>query len=281
MKISVLVCNYNHGDFIVASLRAILTQSHRDIEVIVIDDASTDDSVDKIMWLMDGDSRIKLIQHRKNLGLLKTFEQGIDLCEGDLWMGCGADDKLVDPFFFEKCNAMLGARADASGVFAISQRIDGETEEFFDDIGCAPHDGFVDPKEFIRSFFERKCFVPGFSVMWRRSMLSKVGGFAMDLGPQFDYWVNHALPSLQGIFFIPSVVTKSRRFKDGSNFSSEKDVNAKLVRHAIFEKRLIKLTDFHDLLLVAKWRDQLIYDLCDGINVEEGRKVYMEQLATQ
>lgn len=279
MKISVLVCNYNHGRFLDAALRAILTQTHRDIELIVIDDASTDDSLDVIYHLMDGDGRIRLERNRENQGLLKTFEWGIKLCTGELWMGCGADDLIIDPSFFQSCNALLGAKSEASGVFGISQRINGDTGEKISELGSAVM-GWNSPEDFLRGFFERTCFVPGFSVMWRRSMLDEVGGFAMDLGPQFDYWVNHALPSKRGIFFIPEVVCKVRVFSDGSNFSSQKPEERvlRLQRHAQFEKRLVKLTGFDDAPLVAKWRTQLIYDLCDGKDVENGWKTYMEEL---
>lgn len=277
MKISVLVCNYNHGKFIEESVGAILRQTHKDIEVIVMDDASTDDSVTTIYGLMDMDSRIRLHRHRNNLGLLKTFEEGLKLCTGDLFMGCGADDVLVSQRFFERCNAMLGAKPEACGVFGISRRIDAVKGITLSELGIAPNDGFVSPEDFLKGFFERTCFVPGFSVMWRRSMLDDVGGFAMDLGPQFDYWVNHALPSLHGIFYIPEVVSLVRIFEDGSNFSAAhpNETEIRLQRHAKFEKRIRKLTGFSD---VIAWRKQLIYDLCDGKDLEANAEIYMKEL---
>lgn len=280
MKISVLVCNYNHGKFITGCLQAILQQSHRDMEVIVIDDASTDDSVQKIYEAMDVDDRIQLHRHKENQGLLKTFEEGMGLCSGDLWMGCGADDLLVGHNFFEKAHALMDEHRDACGVYGISRRVDGDTGATLSDLGCAIREGWVEPSEFIRGFFEQKCFVPGFSVMWRRSMLKDVGGFAMDLGPQFDYWVNHALPSVHGVFFLNEIVSLVRIFQDGSNFSSEKpgEVDLRLQRHAKFEKRLAMLTGFLDGDAIVKWRNHLIYDLCGGIHLDKAKAVYGKEL---
>lgn len=280
MKISVLICNYNHGKFVEQAIRGVLQQTHRDIEVVVIDDASTDNSLKVIIPIAREDRRIRLEMNEENMGLLRTFEKGIGLCSGELWMGCGADDYVVDPNFFEECDRLLSNKKDAGGVFGISQRINAESGALFDNIGCGEKVGFIEPQNFIQGFFTGKNFVPGFSVMWRSAMLREVGGFAMNLGPQFDYWVNHALPSLRGIFFTNTIVSTVRIFPDGSNFSSQKEGDRviRLQRHAKFEKRLLAYTGFKDDPLVTKWRTQLIYDLCDGKDVEGGWKTYMEEL---
>ena len=68
MKLSVIIPNYNHGHFINEQIESIVNQTYKCHEIIIIDDKSTDNSVEIINKIIDKYPFIKLIQNKKNIG---------------------------------------------------------------------------------------------------------------------------------------------------------------------------------------------------------------------
>ncbi|MGZ5193245.1 MAG: glycosyltransferase family 2 protein, partial [Kaistella sp.] len=69
MKFSVLVANYNNGKFFRDCYQSILSQSYTDWEVVILDDRSTDNSLQIIRELIGEDSRFRIVEHPKNEGV--------------------------------------------------------------------------------------------------------------------------------------------------------------------------------------------------------------------
>jgi len=88
--VSVLMPVYNASGFVKEAMESILNQSYRDIEFIIINDGSTDDSEKIIQSIKD--NRIRYVKNEKNLGLIATLNKGIDLCEGTYIARMDADD---------------------------------------------------------------------------------------------------------------------------------------------------------------------------------------------
>ena len=82
--------NYNRGQFIGDAIESILAQTHKKLELIIIDDASTDDSLEVIRSFED--SRIKLICNNENLGVSVARNRGIDVAKGNLIAFMDSDD---------------------------------------------------------------------------------------------------------------------------------------------------------------------------------------------
>jgi len=82
---------YNAGRYLDAAVGSILSQTFTDLELIVIDDGSTDGSTDTLRAHAARDSRIKLIS-RENRGLVATLGELIELASGDLLARMDADD---------------------------------------------------------------------------------------------------------------------------------------------------------------------------------------------
>lgn len=88
--VSVVIPVYNASPFIHESVRSILQQTYRHLEVIIVDDGSTDDSAEKIRQL--DDHRIRFIENGQNLGLIATLNKAIGLCTGEFIARLDADD---------------------------------------------------------------------------------------------------------------------------------------------------------------------------------------------
>ena len=126
--LSVIMGNYNHAHYLVESISAILNQSFRPIEFIIIDDASTDNSVEIIEGFAKKDPRIRFFKNDKNLGNAPTYTRAYELMRGDYFILTAADDRVL-PGLFEKSMAMLAKFPSAGFCSAISRRIDGDENE--------------------------------------------------------------------------------------------------------------------------------------------------------
>jgi len=104
--LSVVIPNYNYGHYIGRMLESIFNQSFPATEVVVMDDASTDDSVSVIRGLMKKYPNLRLIQNEKNIGPIPSGRRLIAAASGDYVFPCASDDWIL-PGFFEKSMKLL------------------------------------------------------------------------------------------------------------------------------------------------------------------------------
>lgn len=117
-----IICScYNHENFVIDGLNAVINQTYPNIQLIIVDDYSSDDSVKVIStWLEQTHYKdVLFIKNSKNLGINKSFNQAYKQAHGDFIMDLSADDillpdgitKLVDAFqttTFSNCGIVYG-----------------------------------------------------------------------------------------------------------------------------------------------------------------------------
>ena len=91
--ISVIITLYNDEKYISSCLQSVITQSYKDIEIIIVNDGSTDNSLDIVKKIAEDDKRIKII-NRKNGGRSAARNTGINNSIGEFLMFVDADDEL-------------------------------------------------------------------------------------------------------------------------------------------------------------------------------------------
>jgi hypothetical protein len=94
-KVSVVIPCYNHGHFLHDSIGSALAQEGVDPEVIVVDDASIDDSATVAQGFADADRRVSLLRHRQNTHHVIAFNDGYALATGEFIVRLDADDLLT------------------------------------------------------------------------------------------------------------------------------------------------------------------------------------------
>ncbi len=102
MTISFIVTSYNYEKYIEQTIKSIQNQTYSDIEIIVVDDASTDNSIN-ILEKFDG---IKLIKHSQNKGQLAAIITGLKESHGDFVSIIDSDD-TIQPYYAEKMVSKL------------------------------------------------------------------------------------------------------------------------------------------------------------------------------
>lgn len=88
--ISVVMPVYNGEKHVLAALQSILSQSHKNLEVIIINDGSTDKTLEILSALIDG--RVKIVSNAQNLGLISSLNIGVQLAKGKFIARMDADD---------------------------------------------------------------------------------------------------------------------------------------------------------------------------------------------
>ena len=100
-KVSVIVPNYNHARFLRQRLDSILNQTFQDFEVIILDDCSTDDSVDVIKEYESKNKNISTILNKTNSGsTFLQWQKGISQANGE-WIWIAESDDVAHPKFLE------------------------------------------------------------------------------------------------------------------------------------------------------------------------------------
>ena len=112
MKISIVTVTYNAASTIVDTLRSVAQQTHRDIEHVVVDGASRDDTVEKVRR---HGSRVSHLISESDQGIYDAMNKGAALASGDLIGFLNADDALAGA----GCIARLAERAEQTGADAL------------------------------------------------------------------------------------------------------------------------------------------------------------------
>jgi Glycosyl transferase family 2 len=115
-SVSVVIPCFNYGHFLPACLQSVLRQPGVEVDVLVIDDASTDGSAEVAGALAATDPRVRLLRHERNLGLVETIREGLLAVDGEYVVKLDADD-LLTPGALERATALLDAHPEAGFVY--------------------------------------------------------------------------------------------------------------------------------------------------------------------
>jgi len=99
--ISIIVSSYNKENLVIKTVRSIQNQSLKNIEIIIVDDCSTDNSYYKYKNLLESDPRIRIFYHQKNMGLWRTRISGFLYSRGKFIILFEPDDFYEDNYVLE------------------------------------------------------------------------------------------------------------------------------------------------------------------------------------
>jgi glycosyltransferase involved in cell wall biosynthesis len=188
-KVTIIIPTYNRRDWIGECLDSVLGQTYGNIETIVVDDCSTDGTVE---WLRSEEKYSKVVVHQqeKNGGASIARNTAIGMANGKLIVFIDSDDILL-PGHIETAVRYF-EKHDDLGLFCCDSRmIDAEGRELFG--GKTWHQSLAEAKGYdiktgFRSlkdvFSYSNCF-PGFTL--RREVFAELGGFDQSIFPADDY----------------------------------------------------------------------------------------------
>ncbi|HUR53903.1 MAG TPA: glycosyltransferase family A protein, partial [Gemmataceae bacterium] len=201
--LSVFLANYNHARYLPRALDAILSQSVRPREVIVLDDTSTDDSPRILSEYAHKHDHVRVVRNERNLGVVATYNRGIAMAQGKYLFLAAADDFVV-PGFFEKAVAQLEAHPQAGmccGYESFQKGDDGQVVE-------APSGWCAEPTYFSPDAFALKLrsALAAHAAICRRDAMVKAGGYLADLAWYSDWFAYLTIAFRHGIVHVPATL---------------------------------------------------------------------------
>jgi hypothetical protein len=190
-SVSVVIPCYRYGHHLPGAVASALGQPAVDVDVIVVDDASPDDSAAVGAALARSDPRIRFVAHARNQGHIATFNEGLDLASGDYVVLLSADD-LLTPGSLERATALLDAHPNVGFAY-------GHPRDFVDELpeaGTEVRDWSIWSGQ---DWLARRChrgsnciFCP--EVVMRRSVKEAVGGYnpALPHSGDLEMWLRLA-----------------------------------------------------------------------------------------
>lgn len=110
-RVTIGVPAYNAERFLAVALESLVNQTYRDIEILVVDNASTDSTGDIVREFAERDDRIRYVRNEQNIGAGRNFIRCVDLARTELFRWQSADDYSA-PTFVERCVEVLDAHPD-------------------------------------------------------------------------------------------------------------------------------------------------------------------------
>jgi len=219
--LSVVIPNYNDARYLSEALEAILAQSFRPVEVIVVDDGSTDNSVAVIEEFMRRDPIVRLLRNEGNMGALFSANRGLAHASGDYILFASADDKVL-PGVLEKSARLLAQYPQAAVCSGVAVLVDEHDQVL------RPHPPrplisraacYLPPDCVLRTWRRRGWWFAQGTAVYRRDAVVRAGGFPHELRSAADGFLLQGLALKYGACFIPEPLVMFRVREDA--FSSE------------------------------------------------------------
>ncbi len=208
--LTVVVPNFNHAHYLPECLQAILDQSVPPTEIIVIDDASTDNSVAVIERLAEIHPSIRLVRNEQNQGVPFNANRGVELARGEFVYFAAADDWVL-PGLFEKSLRLLAEHPQAGLCWAIGEWRDPVAGTFWrSGENFTVHPCYVPPKKLEELFRRDQLRFASHTVILRRSALIQAGGFILELKWCTDWFAMCVVAFRHGICFVPELLAVMR-----------------------------------------------------------------------
>lgn len=190
--VSVICLCYNQEKFVEEALKSVLNQDYENIELIVIDDASTDHSAEVIRNFLKNKSNITFIPLKENLGNCKAFNQGLLFAKGKYVIDLAADDVLLQSRISEGVKALESADECYGVHFSDAEYIDEVSNVLKSHYKRNSQGQLLDivPQGDVFKDIVGRYFICPPTTMAKKDVFLKLGGYDESLAYEdFDFFV--------------------------------------------------------------------------------------------
>jgi len=187
--VSIALCTYNGGRFLAEQLDSLLRQTHTDLEIVVVDDCSTDDTLAILHRYARLDSRMRVTVNERNVGFARNFERVLHQCRGAFVAPCDQDDIWLP----DKISTLVAAIGSCSLAYCDSTLVDERGEPAgYRMSQVVPMLTTDDPVVFAFG----NC-VSGHAMLFRRDLLERA--LPAPQGFFYDWWIAAVAASAGGV----------------------------------------------------------------------------------
>jgi alpha-1,3-rhamnosyltransferase len=207
MSVTAVVPNYNYARYIQNSLKAVLNQTHPPSQIIIVDDASTDDSVEKIEEIIQGRSDVIFLRHEKNQGVYQTIEEAVARVKTEFLFISPTDDCVMPNFVeqllrcFQK-SPTIGLSCSIPTLFAGA--IPDPSAPIRDEVEI------YSPEKLAEVIRSHPFWIAGNSVLYRADAFRKFGGIQSRAQLFSDWILNYSIGFTYGIGYVYQSLAAAR-----------------------------------------------------------------------
>ncbi|WP_158967150.1 glycosyltransferase [Paraglaciecola sp. L3A3] len=214
--VSIVSAYYNRQDWVDNTIESLINQTYSNIEIIIFDDASTDDTYEKLHAYAEKDKRIKLIRFAQNKGFVLGMIEAIAMCQGEYIAIQGSGD-ISFPERIAKQADILAANPKIGLVGSLRNVVNKSS---LDKLYAFKNNSWVEGEAFSgdasKLILKKNLFSHG-EVMFRKSVYDKCGGYReiFTFAQDRDLWIRmskicqfHTIPEvLYERYFIEGAVS--------------------------------------------------------------------------
>ncbi len=214
--VSVVVTSYNHAEYLDERMESLLRQTYKNLEIIVVDDCSSDRSVE-VLSKYNTYSHIKIVALEKNGGYANATNIGVSLSQAEYIMFAECDD-FSEPTQIEVLYNNIADNNNIGVAFSKSNMVDGNGNTFGDDFRFREKsfktlclNDTVIPQRDIHRFFLISCVIPNMSAaLIRKDIFQRVGGLSHEYRAcaDWDFWCR--VSALCDFYYVVSPLNNFR-----------------------------------------------------------------------
>ena len=206
--VSVVLPNYNHAKLIGRAVAALQAQKRPPDEILIVEDASTDQSLRVIEELAAGSNIVRVLVNKENQGTIAALSRGLDASGGKYIYFAAADD-WTEPDFFSSAIDLLERHPQAGLFCGEADLVDGHTGR---SVGTRPavrpanRPMFFDASAAANLLRSSDNWILTGSTVFRRDRVIETGGFLSELGSFADGYLARQIVLRHGFCYAPEIV---------------------------------------------------------------------------
>ncbi len=247
LKLSVVISNYNDGENLKKNLPLILDQSLKADEIIILDNKSTDNSLDIIKEIARKNKNVKVLVNEENIGVTNSYNRGYKEARGEYILFASTNDKVF-PGLFEKSVTMLEKYPQAGLSFSDIVALDYVNKKRIEvKYKYSKTPTYAPPKDIVK-IIRKTTYISSTSVIIRKSAWDLKEIYLTKLKWYSDGFAFNVIALRHGACYIPEILSQfhvsksSYSYKGTRNFEEQKKILDEM-------HRLLKSKSFKDVYL--------------------------------
>ena len=237
--VTVICTCYNHEAYVEESLNSVINQLYSPIQLIIVDDFSTDNSKASIKSWLEDYRDIQFLSNETNLGITKSFNKALKLAKGEYIIDLAADDILLSHCVMTQINAFKNSTFKNVGVVYGNAELileNGSFDSYYFPVN--PQNKVIkkritgDIYENVLSDFYSMCSV---SAMMKKSVLDRLEGYDESLAYEdLDFWIRAS--RMYEFDFIDEPIMQKRILPNSlaSDFYKKNNFRTKKIDHSTY-----------------------------------------------
>lgn len=254
--VTVIALCYNHERFVLEALQSVVSQTYNNIELIIVDDFSTDNSVKNILKFVENNSSIKTIFNQSNVGNCRSFNKALRIANGKYIIDLATDDIMLPERVAEQVEKFKQCSDNTGVVYSNGIYIDANSKPLKG--GQILADSIMPEGDVYETCLQGSFLMPC-TIMIKKSVLEQLGGYDESLAYEdLDFWIRSS--RTWEYAYVPKILSYQRMVKGShsSNFYKKNNLLIPSVIKICKKALILNRTEAENQALSVTMRATLI-----------------------